>query len=407
MQGLQYELKSVEKWLTLSPASALPSLEEVKAENERIRMALIDITYSELPVEKIDRHIRSYQQALYQLDESVKRIEDPERQRGIKDALIDLHDRLESSLVEYWSRDAHLPPYKLQRIRMDMLTGVGMMRAKLEGSKVSPEFIGLMLQPLVEFVASKEDVSYQRWYKIRGLAAELVKGIVPERFIPLNLQIDATDKAIDICLRYDLNIQEIFHYLQVRTLVKMGAYADIPGQVLYLKGLLAYIRQEEHNSPGRVPGSLRTMYAGWLEALIGEKERAAQRAAEAGLPEPGGDEPMIQTTLTSEQLGCIIRLFMDTGVFSNRTFTEVAAFMARFVGTKAKKGKTKRSEKNLNNNFFSFSEDASLEVDKIMDDMKAHNEALRQEIRMKKAIPKEGKKRSTRGRNNATGFRNS
>lgn len=385
---MQYELKHWEELLARHRDEPLFSIQgQLDEENERIRLAFLAMSCSDLPIGTIERQISIHLKAIGLMGEKLVKIEDAEKRVLFKGALIDLVDALEASLTTVWPRDAIIPQPKLEQLRNAIHVQAHLILQMLEDKRVATEFIDLLRKLFIEFTEDEGDVVYGAWYKIRDLAEGLADGFIRKisqgKFAPSSFQADATDKAINIVLQLDINSHAILRFLQDRATKRLLSHPDVPGQVMVLKGLLHYFGERKDR------GTPRSMFCEWLEGLLQEKQQAMPETPEESdrLAELMKGK-IILTSLTSSELGCMLRLFIDTGVFSNDNIKDVAFFMAQFMGTKKKGVKTTRSVNNLYANIYTIPETTSLEVDRILQAMIARNAQLRQEALGKKRKPK-------------------
>lgn len=103
----------------------------------------------------------------------------------------------------------------------------------------------------------------------------------------------------------------------------------------------------------------------------------------------GRDARKIVTTLTISQLGLIIRLFIETGIFRIKSMRELTQFMARNVVTVGKNPGDEFSDEHLKNNISKSAPDVIDKVEQILNDMLS---ALR---KIKLANRKNGRSDST------------
>ena len=378
---MDYELKFWEALLSrsLSDPTIVAQLEDqLTAENRRIRLALLETACSNLPVGTIENQMRVHQEALVSLDERISQVGDTRINAWLEQAFVSLHDDLETALTVYWPRTGRVPRLKLRQHRSNVRGRMEPIRLRLLNHRVSTELTALVTNALGSF-AIEGDGTYEAWYKMKGLMDAL------ERTVP------STDKVIEILLDLDVDDYGLFRFLQERISGGLAAKGDASAQLIWLREQLGYIRHHKEQ------GKLRSIFCVWLEALIQDKQREAIESPVQPLSlvqqsvmaaEGGGEQKMILTSLSSSELGCMIRLFIDTEVFANDNIKAVAQFMAQFVGTKKKGAKTTRSVNNLYANIYTIPESTSNSVDRILQTMMERNAELRVEAKEKDAKKK-------------------
>jgi hypothetical protein len=128
-----------------------------------------------------------------------------------------------------------------------------------------------------------------------------------------------------------------------------------------------------------------------LEELESQKAKGGAAAPEESDDSGFGlDSRKVITSLTVNELGLLVRLFMETGVFRTRNRKGLAQFMAKNVVTLKKEAVDEVSSNHLYGTLYSMT-DATLDsVQSILNRMLVRLQKLRVEQRQKK--PAKGKK---------------
>ena len=130
------------------------------------------------------------------------------------------------------------------------------------------------------------------------------------------------------------------------------------------------------------------MLTAWLEELEQSKVKEARQTGEEGKDADesgfGLDSKKVITSLTVNELGLLVRLFMETGVFRTRNRKGLAQFMAKNVVTLKKEAVDEVSSAHLYGTLYSMT-DATLDsVQAILNRMLVRLGKLRLEQRKKK-----------------------
>lgn len=375
---MHYELAPLEKIMNDSaPSAAADGLREILlTENERIRLALLEVICSQEPEDIVRRNIRMHQQALLRLADQLREPQKTDPGQTVRqECLGHLFDTLESLLADYWDRELAMPWFQRVMIRKGILSRQAELIKKLNKSGADKRLVGLMLRYKMAFLADGNFFTYKQWYQIRELIRAVEK--LPEQTTKGAVE-GITDQLIDHLFQLQINDGSLFSFIQEKTREELRKIKVTGDRISFLEGTLAHAMNIVHLRHPRgaaeaarpvEAGSLLALYIEWLAKLI-------QIAQEELGPPPERDAKTfptgekIITSLSKPELALMVRLFLDTGVFQNKYRADVARFMTAMVSTRNERPGKKASVDNFYQLLFKASGPTCVAVNQILDNMK-------------------------------------
>lgn len=296
---------------------------------------------------------------------------------------------LENHAARYLSPDAPLPAYRRRFFAEWVLGRLPALKERLVECGVEPRLSELITELSRESVQD-DDLTYRQWLPLRDLV-DFIMRLSP------GVKGDMTPTQRIVEFLYHLNINTTSLYRYAKTAIeedvedKEFAYQKVSevGRTKRYLGMLEH-KPGYQFVGGRVP--LTLMLSSWLEELNRLKEKEAQEAGEEGKEDDdsgfGLDSQKVITSLTVNELGLLVRLFMETGVFRTRNRKGLARFMAKNVVTLKKEAIDEVSTAHLYGTLYSMT-DATLDsVQAILNRMLVRLGKLRLEQRQKKPAAK-------------------
>jgi len=405
---MQYELFNWELRLSDPSLSAQVTEADWLIENGRIRAAFMETILSHERSDVIERYVQTHQTGILHLSLALEKAagqKGAERGRGAQrvafllSCLNALSEFLELYASKYLDPDAPLPLFRSGWIGDAIRKRMPFIREHLQSSEVSETLAEVILNLLDEALQYKDSLTYRQWYPLRELM-EIVQGLPMKEGERQPGGMDMTDRLME-CLYYlNVNTLPVYRYAKARmvSLVEEKTFAG--EQVSVLRRIRRYFGWLEHKPGYRYlesRGSIIHMMSGWLEEFSRLKEKEAQESGEETAPDDSGfglDSQKVITSLTVNELGLLVRLFMETGVFRTRNRKGLAKFMAQNVVTLNKEAHEEVSSNHLYGTLYS-STDATMDsVQAILNRMLVRLGKFRLEQRTKKA--EEAKRRLKR-----------
>lgn len=370
---MQYELFNWEKQ-QVSEANATRELDRIKA-------AFMAVLVSNETDMAIGRYVRMHQEGILLSGDA---------------RLDELSVFLESHAAAYLSPDAPLPVFRRHYFAGWVRERLPVVKERLQHCGVDPRLSEVIVELYRETIQD-DDLTYRQWFPLRDLV-DFVLQLSPG----LKGDMTATQRIVEFLYRLNINTTSLYRY--AKTTIeedvedKEFAYQKV-SEVGRMKRYLNFLEHKPGYQfvDGRV--SLTLMLSTWLEDLNRVKEKEAQEAGEEGKEDDSGfglDSQKVITSLTVNELGLLVRLFMETGVFRTRNRKGLARFMAKNVVTLKKEAIDEVSTAHLYGTLYSMT-DATLDsVQAILNRMLVRLGKLRLEQRQKKPVAKKAAKPSTK-----------
>lgn len=215
--------------------------------------------------------------------------------------------------------------------------------------------------------ADSESLTYGQLYMMRDIGKMIIHeaGRTKHRKYPL----DITKQLIENLCRLNFNRLVFYKFCRNWVIQKMPAgkdaiysYSRAGKFFARLKPVAGYAWNHE-----REPVS--TMLRDNMHDLVKFKKREWKEQFFLNGNGNGRDTRKIVTTLTISQLGLIIRLFIETGIFRIKSMRELTQFMARNVVTVGKNPGDEFSDEHLKNSISKSAPDVIDKVEQILNDM--------------------------------------
>jgi hypothetical protein len=384
---MRYELFAWEIQVTESPLWELVKPEDWRQENARIKEAFMEVFLSGASEDAITRYVQAHQTGLYHLFEGFERAEGPGELRLL---LEDLCLFLERYCVKYLSLDAPLPPWRSRQLLETIRTRIPLVTEHLQASGTEPTLIAL-IQDLLEGAGNQTELTYRQWYPLRDLM-EYVTSLpsVEKDGLLIRDGLVISDRLIEWLCYLNINTPMVFQHTMKRVQQEVEEKDILVEQMPELERVQRYVKLLKQKPGYRYMesrGSLVDMLDEWVSDFSKMKHLQAKTPEEqAFAKEEGGfglDSTKVITSLTVNELGLLIRLFVDVGVFKARNLKGLSRFMAQNVVTLKKEANDQVSSNHLYGTFYSVG-DATLDsVQNILNRMGARLNKLRVEQRKK------------------------
>ena len=356
---------------------------------DHIKAAFMSVLVSSEPEIAIQRYVRMHQKGILLLS----------RDTSLEDRLSELSDFLERHAAAYLDQGAPLPHFRrlyfADRVRGQMPV-VG---ERLQAIGAEPRLSELIAELCRETIQD-DDLTYRQWFPLMDLI-DFVLQLSPS----VKGDLSVSQRIVEHLYCLNINTTPLYRYIKatIEEVVedKEFVYQKLPE----LGRVKRYVNWLEHKPgyqfvEGRV--SLTQMLSAWLEELSRLKEKEAQEAGEEGKDDDSGfglDSQKVITSLTVNELGLLVRLFMETGVFRTRNRKGLARFMAKNVVTLKKEAIDEVSTAHLYGTLYSMT-DATLDsVQSILNRMLVRLGKLRLEQRQKNpAVKKVARKSTAKGK---------
>jgi hypothetical protein len=417
---MRYELFAWETQVSEAPLWELVKLEDWSQENARIKEAFMEVFLSGESEEAITRYVQAHQTGLYHLFEDFGRLEgaggaedptgadgaeDPTGADGPKDTtradgrrvagdlrllLEDLCLFLERYCMKYLSQDAPIPPWRSRQLLEIIQSRMPLVKDHLSASGTEPTLMAL-IEDLLEGAAHQTELTYRQWYPLRDLM-QFIQHLPPveKDGVLVRDGLVISDRLIELLCYLNINTPLVFQHTMHRIQQEVEGKEYLVEQLPELGRVQRYIRLLKQKPEYRYMesrGSLVDMLEEWVTDFSKIKQLQAQTSEEqVPAKEDGGfglDSTKVITSLTVNELGLLIRLFIDVGVFKARNLKGLSRFMAQNVVTLKKEANDQVSSNHLYGTFYSVG-DATLDsVQSILNRMGARLNKLRVEQRKK------------------------
>jgi len=393
---MQYELFNWEGRLSDPSLSAKVTEEDWLSENARIKAAFMEVILSHERAEVIERYVRTHQTGILHLSLALQKAAG-ERTALLFSCLNTLSEFLELYARGYLDPDASLPPFRSGWIADAIREQMPLIRKLLRASEVSEALAEVIWNLLDEALQYKDTLTYRQWYPLRELM-EIVQRLPTEDGVRQPGGMDMTDRLTEWLYYLNVNTLPVYRYAKAKMVRLVEEKAFAAEQLSELRRIKRYFSWLEHK-PGyqylESRGSIIHMMSGWLEEFTHLKEKEVQESGEDSPPDDSGfglDSKKVITSLTVNELGLLVRLFMETGVFRTRNRKGLARFMAQNVVTLQKEAYEEVSSNHLYGTLYS-STDATMDsVQAILNRMIVRLGKFRLEQRTKKPEEKKGPK---------------
>ena len=401
---MQYELFNWESQLS-GPSFMVEAAEyDWLKETARIKAAFMEVILSHERSEVIERYVQTHQTGILQLSLVLQKTAGLHGSADpfplLFSCLNNLSEFLETYAQRYLKPDAPLPPFRSGWIADAIRDQMPIIKDHLQASEVNEALADVILNLLDEALQYKDTLTYRQWYPLRELM-DIVLNLPTEEGDKLPGGMDMTDRLTEWLYYLNVNTLPVYRYAKAKMIRLVEDKAFTGEQLSELGRIKRYFSWLEHKPGYRYlesRGSIIHMMSGWLEEFTALKEKEAKEMGEGKPPDDSGfglDSKKVITSLTVNELGLLLRLFMETGVFRTRNRKGLAAFMAQNVVTLQKEAHEEVSKNHLYGTIYT-STDATLDsVQAILNRMLARLNKFRLEQRNKK--PDEAKKTARKG----------
>jgi hypothetical protein len=351
------------------------SKDEYLRDLETIKEAFMRVLLSDAPLE---RYVRMHQAGIGQLSVA--------RKPTLLSCLEELLVFLERHAAAHLDPDLPLPAFRSRTFTAYLRDNLGPVRERLTGAGIDNRLSEVVSELFRESIRDGVQ-TYRQWFPLRDLMQFILQ-------LPKEAQVkgdlSTSQQLVELMYCLNLNSTSIYRYIKSAILETVEDKDLVSEKLPELNRVKRYIKWLEHRPgyqfvEGRV--SLTQMLAAWLEELEKQKVVETSDTDESGF---GLDSRKVITSLTVNELGLLVRLFMETGVFRTRNRKGLAQFMAKNVVTLKKEAVDEVSSNHLYGTLYSMT-DATLDsVQGILNRMLVRLQKLRLEQRQKK--PAKGKK---------------
>ncbi len=401
---MRYELFAWETQVSEAPFWEQVKLEEWRGENARIKEAFMEVFLSGESEEAITRYVQAHQTGLYHLFEDFERLDGAGGQptgpdgkripaaaaRDLRLLLEDLCLFLERYCMKYLSKDAPIPPWRSQQLLDIIHNKTPLVLSHLSASGTEPTLMAL-IKDLLEGAAHQTELTYRQWYPLRDLM-QFIQHLPPveKDGVLIRDGLVISDRLIELLCYLNINTPLVFQHTMHRIQQEVEGKEYLMEQVPELGRVKRYLRLLKQKPEYRYMesrGSLVDMLEEWVSDFSKMKQLQVQSSEEqVPAKDEGGfglDSTKVITSLTVNELGLLIRLFVDVGVFKARNLKGLSRFMAQNVVTLKKEANDQVSSNHLYGTFYSVGDATMDSVQSILNRMGARLNKLRVEQRKK------------------------
>jgi hypothetical protein len=344
---MQYELFNWER-PNISKDEYLRDLDAIKA-------AFMKVFLSDAPLE---RYVRMHQAGIGQLSTA--------RKPTLLSCLEELLVFLERYASAHLDPDLPLPAFRSRTFTEYLRDNAGSAKERLADAGID-EGLSEVVEELFKENIRDGVKTYRQWFPLRDLMQFILQ-------LPGGSKGDlsTSQQLVEMMVCLNLNSMSVYKYIESTLEDK------------------TFFKWLEHR-PGYKLMEGRVSLMRMLEELESQKAKGGAAAPEESDDSGFGlDSRKVITSLTVNELGLLVRLFMETGVFRTRNRKGLAQFMAKNVVTLKKEAVDEVSSNHLYGTLYSMT-DATLDsVQSILNRMLVRLQKLRVEQRQKK--PAKGKK---------------
>jgi hypothetical protein len=390
---MQYELFNWER--RVNDPQLLPQIQEADwlQENARIKGAFLEVLLSREPPEAIERYVQVHQTGLLQLSKVLEAASQgsPAPFVFLFACLDDLCVFLERYCVRYLASDAFLPSFRSRRLSGTIREKIPLVRAHLKACGTDPTMASV-IGNLLEETAALGGLTYRQWFPLKDLMEYIVSlPAVAEGKVLVRDGMDISTRIMELLLYLNVNTLPIYRHAKDRIMhlveEKEFALEQLP-ELDRVRRYISWLEQKPGYRYMESRGSLLRMLTTWLDDVARLKEKEARETADKEAPEDdsgfGLDSKKVITSLTVNELGLLVRLFMETGVFRTRNRKGLARFMAQNVVTLKKEAHEEMSSNHLYGTLYSMTDATMDSVQAILNRMIVRLGKLRLEQRGKK-----------------------
>ncbi|TDX01269.1 hypothetical protein [Dinghuibacter silviterrae] len=369
---MQYELFNWERRVKDPSDRKRISQEEYNKETDNIKAAFVSVLLSSEQEVALERYVRLHQTGILHLSRELK------PRDGMVAALDHLCIFLEQRAFKYLDPDLPLPFFRLGFMQGYLRENAPLVKERLQAAGVDPRLTDLVLD-LLKDAQQDSRLTYRQWFPLQDLVVFVLQ-------LPKDAQ-----RLVEMMYCLNVNTSSTYRFMKTQVLEALEAKDFVSEKIPELGRIRRYVGWLEHR-PGYqyVEGrtSLTRMLSTWLEELARLTEKEAQEAAgdevkgdDSGF---GLDSTKVITSLTVNELGLLVRLFMETGVFRTRNRKGLARFMAKNVVTLKKEAVDEVSSNHLYGTLYSINDATMDSVHAILNRMLVRLGKLRLEQRQKK-----------------------
>ena len=360
---MQYELFNLERLATTPTAG-----ESYTPELDRIKKAFMEVFVGSEPEEAVGRYVRMHQAGILHLAS--------ERSTKVDGVLDELSAFLERHVPGYLDADAPLPPFRQKRFLTQIREALPQAKERLHASGAD-ERLSEILLGLLQESSRDETLTYRQWFPLKDLLTFI--GQLPAKEAP-----GISECLVERLYRLNFNTTTVYRYIKASVLEGMTD-KEPASELGRMRRYIGWLEPRPGYQFVEGRASLIRMLLGWLdERALGNGEESAD---DSGF---GLDSKKVITSLTVNELGLLVRLFMETGVFRTRNRKGLARFMAQNVVTLKKEATDEVSSNHLYGTLYSVTDATMDSVQAILNRMLVRLGKLRLEQRQKK--PEKGKK---------------
>lgn len=248
-------------------------------------------------------------------------------------SLSELLSFLECQFARYLDIDCKVPSSYLLRAKNKFFKDVERLREDFGETATEKRLISIIFQPFTDFIESDRTgllISYQQLYFLKEMGDKL-----SELLKDVGDGVDLTEKVKDLLLYLNFNSMEYFHYWTETINAEID---NLPTTQEKLDRLIFLQKKASQaiSKPGfifkRLYAPLQSQLLSWLaDEITYQKERAALAHGGHTSDELSRWKDFkVLTSFSVPQLGNIIRLLVDNGLYLNKNKTEVLDFFSHF-----------------------------------------------------------------------------
>ncbi len=391
---MQYELFNWEK--SIAHHADLAPDREWMEESARIKGAFMEVLLGREPEETIERYVQTHQTGLLHL--SVTLGEQAETRLG------ELFDFLERFCGNYLSKDAPLPDCRSRKFAFGITQRIPALHAQLQGAGVEEVLTQIIIGLFESAVRGRGSLTYRQWFPLRELMEYIQRIPQDEKDNPLDDDLDPTTRLMEVLYYLNINTLPVYRYAKLRMeQIAIGHPLQEAG-LAELSRLQRYFNWLEHKPGYRYKkdrGSVVKMLSVWAEDLVHRREKGAAGEVVPAASDDDGfglDSKKVITSLTVNELGLLLRLFMETGVFRTRNRKGLASFMAQNVVTLKKEAREEVSINHLYGSLYSTTDATMDSVQAILNRMLGRLAKFRVEQRNKRGLGEKTPRAKTPGK---------
>jgi hypothetical protein len=385
---MQYELFKWERQSIGAPPSETAYVQEL----DRIKTAFMKVFVGSEPNTAVERYVRIHQAGVLHLSRELEQAAGARSKKGfIYGGLNEVSAFLERHRPDYLDPDQPLPSSRSRYFLNYIRESLPQVKERLETGGADERLSEIILGLLQEAMGD-DALTYRQWFPLKDLVTYILQlPRVDKGETSVKGDLSVSQRLVELLYHLNLNTTTVYRYIKSTVLELVEDKEFISEKLPELGRVRRYINWLEHKPgyqfvDGRV--SLTRMLTAWLEELEQSKVKEALQTGEESKDADesgfGLDSKKVITSLTVNELGLLVRLFMETGVFRTRNRKGLARFMAQNVVTLKKEAVDEVSSAHLYGTLYSMTDATMDSVQSILNRMLVRLGKLRLEQRKKK-----------------------